>query len=275
MRTTFTFTCYVVLFYTHGISRVFAFALSLFLGDIKELDMNRNLSKLLQSLAGAVVLSMASLSMAASYTYDFDGDENERGGQPLRFGDLNVYGGLLVDGARPSVVAANAYLDAGPKAGLGVCRGVVNNAGSASANKCFKADGTTSAASDDNMQKNEVLGFVFDAEKTIANVGINGAHADVAPKTQVLIWTDTQGFDLLTVIAGKITLGFKLTEMAIFGAMSDFYKTYMADNFQMGTTNANALYIAGINEVPIPAAVWLFGSALLGLTGLRRRKVAV
>ena len=53
--------------------------------------MNRNLSKLLQSLAGAVVLSMASLSMAASYTYDFDGDENERGGQPLNFGDLNVY----------------------------------------------------------------------------------------------------------------------------------------------------------------------------------------
>ena len=29
--------------------------------------MNRNLSKLLQSLAGVVVLSMASLSMAATY----------------------------------------------------------------------------------------------------------------------------------------------------------------------------------------------------------------
>ena len=237
--------------------------------------MNRNLSKLLQSLAGAVVLSMASLSMAASYMYDFDGDENERGGQPLNFGDLNVYGGLLVDGARPSVVAANAYLDAGPKAGIGVCRGVVNNAGSASANKCFKADGTTAAAGDDNMQKNEVLGFVFDAAKTIASVGINGAHADVAPKTQVLIWTDTQGFDLLTVMAGKITLGFKLTEMAIFGSMSDFYTAYMAKYHNIGTTSANALYIAGINEVPIPAAVWLFGSALLGLTGLRRRKVAV
>ncbi len=48
--------------------------------------MNRNLSKLLQSLAGAVVLSMASMSMAATYTYDFDADENERGGQPLNFG---------------------------------------------------------------------------------------------------------------------------------------------------------------------------------------------
>ena len=239
--------------------------------------MNRNLSKLLQSLAGAVVLSMASMSMAASYTYDFDADENERGGQPLNFGDLNVYGGLLVDGASPSVVAANAYLDAGTKAGLGVCKGSVDNGaggGAPGANKCFTSGGGY-AGNDDNMQLNEVLGFVFDTEKEVANVGINGAHEDVAPDTKVLIWTDTQGFDLLAVIAGKITLGFKLTEMAIFGSMSDFYKTYMADNFQMGTTNADALYIAGINEVPIPAAVWLFGSALLGLTGLRRRKVAV
>ena len=34
------------------------------------------------------------------------------------------------------------------------------------------------------------------------------------------------------------------------------------------------LYVAGINEVPLPAAAWLFGSALLGLAGLRRRKIA-
>ena len=47
--------------------------------------MNRNLSKLLQSLAGVVIFSMASLSMAATYTYDFDADEHERGGQPLVF----------------------------------------------------------------------------------------------------------------------------------------------------------------------------------------------
>ena len=241
--------------------------------------MNRNLSKLLQSLAGAVVLSMASMSMAASYDYDFDADENESGGQPLNFGDLNVYGGKLngADKPNPNVRSAYAYLDAGNKSGIGVCKGSVDNSaggGAPSANKCFTKSGAY-AGSDDNMQNKDVLGFVFDTEKEIANVGINGAHQDVAPKTQVLIWTNTQGFDLLTVIAGKITLGFKLTEMAIFGSMSDFYKTYMADNFRIGTTTANNLYIAGINEVPIPAAVWLFGSVLLGLTGLRRRKVAV
>lgn len=51
----------------------------------------------------------------------------------------------------PSLVGAYAYLDAGANAGLGVCRGSVNNAGTAGANNCFKADGTTSAGSDDNL----------------------------------------------------------------------------------------------------------------------------
>ncbi|MDA8782712.1 VPLPA-CTERM sorting domain-containing protein [Porticoccaceae bacterium] len=241
--------------------------------------MNRNLSKLLQSLAGAVVLSMASLSMAATYTYDFDADENERGGQPLNFGDLNVYGGLLVDGGpgvRPSVIHAYAYLDAGTKSGLGVCREKVDNSaggGSPSANKCFTAGGGY-AGSDDNLQVNEVLGFVFDAAKKISDVGIWGKHDHVPDGTKVLIWTDTGGFDLLDVVADKITLGFELTEMAIFGSMSDWHQAFMKQHFNIGTTNTNALYVAGINEVPIPAAAWLFGSALLGLTGLRRRKVA-
>jgi hypothetical protein len=57
--------------------------------------------------------------------------------------------------------------------------------------------------------------------------------------------------------------------------MSDWYKGFMKKHFDIGTTNTDTLYVAGINEVPIPAAVWLFGSALLGLTGLRRRKVAL
>ncbi len=225
--------------------------------------MNRNLSKLLQSLAGAVVLSMASMSMAATYTYDFDADENERGGQPLNFGDLNVYGARLIDnGSYVQAERANAYLDSGKKAGLGVCGTLL-----------AQQEGTNwcNPSSDDNLQANEVLGFVFDTEKKISNVGINAPHADMADGSKVLIWTDTQGFDLLSVVAGKITLGFKLTEMAIFGPMSGWY----AKQWKWGQGTESSLYVAGINAVPIPAAVWLFGSALLGLTGLRRRKVAV
>jgi len=244
--------------------------------------MNRNLSKLLQSLAGAVVLSMASLSMAATYDYDFDADENERGGATLSFGgDLTVYAGHFVGaGPSPEIERAYAYLDAGTNAGLGVCKGSVDNTaggGAASANKCFTAGGGY-AGSDDNMQENEVLGFVFDVTKKISTIGLHGAdtpasgHSLLADGEKILIWTDTQGFDLLSTIGSKITLGFELTQLAIFGQSDGWY----ANQFKWGEgTSVNQLYVAGINAVPIPAAVWLFGSALLGLTGLRRRKVAV
>ncbi len=129
--------------------------------------------------------------------------------------DLNVYGARLIDnGSYVQAERANAYLDSGKKAGLGVCGTLL-----------AQQEGTNwcNPSSDDNLQANEVLGFVFDTEKKISNVGINAPHADMADGSKVLIWTDTQGFDLLSVVAGKITLGFELTEMAIFGPMSGWY----------------------------------------------------
>ncbi len=213
--------------------------------------MKMSYRKLLQSFAGLVLLSSASFSMAATYDYDFDADEAERGAQPLNFGDLNVYG--YKNGAE-----ANAYLDSGVKAGIGVCGKLLSQ--QQGTNWC-------NPASDDNLQANEVLKFVFDAAKKVSVVGINGPHIS-ANGQWVRIWTDTQGWDLLQVASDKITLGFYLTTLKVFGTMTGA----MADKYGRGTTTD--LYVAGINEVPIPAAVWLFGSALLGLTGLRRRKIA-
>ena len=213
--------------------------------------MKMSYRKLLQSFAGLVLLSSASFSMAATYDYDFDADEAERGAQPLNFGDLNVYG--YKNGAE-----ANAYLDSGVKAGIGVCGKLLSE--QQGTNWC-------NPASDDNLQANEVLKFVFDAAKKVSVVGINGPHISANGKW-VRIWTDTQGWDLLQVASDKITLGFYLTTLKVFGTMTGA----MAEKYGRGTTTD--LYVAGINEVPIPAAVWLFGSALLGLTGLRRRKIA-
>jgi hypothetical protein len=213
--------------------------------------MKMSYRKLLQSFAGLVLLSSASFSMAATYDYDFDADEAERGAQPLNFGDLNVYG--YKNGAE-----ANAYLDSGVKAGIGVCGKLLSE--QQGTNWC-------NPASDDNLQANEVLKFVFDAAKKVSVVGINGPHIS-ANGQWVRIWTDTQGWDLLQVASDKITLGFYLTTLKVFGTMTGA----MAEKYGRGTTTD--LYVAGINEVPIPAAVWLFGSALLGLAGLRRRKIA-
>ena len=49
-----------------------------------------------------------------------------------------------------------------------------------------------------------------------------------------------------------------------------------ADEFALGGPFANSsvsyLVVEGVSPVPVPAAVWLFGSGLLGLIGVARRK---
>jgi len=48
--------------------------------------------------------------------------------------------------------------------------------------------------------------------------------------------------------------------------MSAAYSAYVHDGFS--STN----YVWRVNAVPVPAAVWLFGSGLMGLFGFKRRK---
>ena len=38
--------------------------------------------------------------------------------------------------------------------------------------------------------------------------------------------------------------------------------------------SGNSMTVTSISAVPVPAAVWLFGSGLLGLLGISRRKAA-
>jgi hypothetical protein len=40
------------------------------------------------------------------------------------------------------------------------------------------------------------------------------------------------------------------------------------------TLSGNSLVASEVSNVPVPAAVWMFGSALLGMFGLNRRKSA-
>jgi hypothetical protein len=224
--------------------------------------MNKSFVKLLQSCAGIALLSTASLSMAATWDYDFDDGVIEAGYQPLLDGDLTVRG--YTDGAE-----SYAYLDSGNLAGLGVCDGPIGpDANVNSNNMCQSVTGPNHGASDDNLQLGEMLEFMFQKKKQISDVGINGPHISADGK-DVLIWTDQGDWDLLTVAAGKITLGVQhigLMTLKIFGQ-----GVFGEGKYGRTTTD---LYVAGINEVPLPAAAWLFGSALLGLAGLRRRKIA-
>ena len=59
---------------------------------------------------------------------------------------------------------------------------------------------------------------------------------------------------------------------------SDFSGT-VHTSYEQGAWNLNAatgtLTYSAVSAVPVPAAVWLFGSALVGLTGISRRRKAV
>lgn len=72
------------------------------------------------------------------------------------------------------------------------------------------------------------------------------------------------------VFSWKNLLSVDLSENANFG-----YLVY--DNFQVDVNNKAVPPIASqsINAVPVPAAVWLFGSALVGLLGFGQRKQQV
>lgn len=43
----------------------------------------------------------------------------------------------------------------------------------------------------------------------------------------------------------------------------------------MSCVNDEVLVETDVAAVPVPAAVWLFGSALMGLAGMRRKKALV
>jgi hypothetical protein len=44
----------------------------------------------------------------------------------------------------------------------------------------------------------------------------------------------------------------------------------MQESIDIGS--GNSLTVLSVNPVPVPAAVWLFGSGLIGLIGIVRRK---
>jgi len=57
-----------------------------------------------------------------------------------------------------------------------------------------------------------------------------------------------------------------------FGGFNIFVSGYNDDNFNTSFSNTSYNGFATIAPVPVPAAVWLFGSGLLAIAGIARRK---
>ena len=77
------------------------------------------------------------------------------------------------------------------------------------------------------------------------------------------------GFSFL--IGGNTHFGWADVEVDLTGNFEDGYLNLYGYGYE---TSANSAIAAGAGVVPVPAAAWLFGSGLLGLIGMARRKKA-
>jgi len=149
-----------------------------------------------------------------------------------------------------------AYLDAG-NAGLGVCQKL-------------KGAAQCDPNSDDNVTYNETLRLVFSETVTLNSVTFkNGNHGiDFADDADFVLNGDT--FSLINIFdvpgANGVGTVFEFHNPNFLGGsnVSNNYQFYIAE---LDYT------IKGITpEVPIPPAIWLFGSGLVGMIGIARRR---
>jgi hypothetical protein len=116
--------------------------------------------------------------------------------------------------------------------------------GSAAAGGVFFAE-AFSEVSGGGVSKSEILG-----------------GGPLFPNGDSSVWTTYNfSFTVGPDSSGGITLQFN----AACGADANCVSNYFVDNVSIK---------ADVSAVPVPAAVWLFGSGLLGLIGVARRKVA-
>lgn len=187
---------------------------------------------------------------AAVYDFVAAAAGNEGGAQGDTFTDAGVT--VTVNAINPG--GAAAYLDdlsGGLPAGLGICSSGLTGGG-----QC-------TVASDDNISGAEQLSLAFDQAVTLKSVDFRDAQHG----------TDFQGIlevlNVTTNIANSFNLAAML-DLSSLGKGSEFVFNILGLGNYIKANDE--FYISGLNaEVPVPAALFLFGPALLGFFGLRRK----
>lgn len=96
---------------------------------------------------------------------------------------------------------------------------------------------------------------MWDASEWVADIGSATPHADVLMQME--------GYGPYT-LQGPAPLAATSGSPGITDPTSPFYGVY--GFFDIGS--GNSMYVTSVTAVPVPAAVWLFGSGLLGLFGM-------
>jgi hypothetical protein len=223
--------------------------------------------EMITTLKSAGILLAVALSLPAAVsatTFDFaavaDGDASygiaggERGAASFTF----VKDGISVTATGFSSTdptqAYSAYLDSklgNDEGGLGVCEVLT------SGHQC-------NPSSDDNVTYLESLKLVFDQAVTIdLTTFVNGDHL-----------TDFTGNFVLQIDGGAaMTLALtNLFTTPLTGTEFIFSNPNSGGGSNVSNNQQFYINAMSVQAVPVPAAVWLFASGLLGLVGVARRR---
>jgi len=86
------------------------------------------------------------------------------------------------------------------------------------------------------------------------------------------IWTAEEGIQFLSdLLAEQGVADLDQLDLLAINAISDDGRTMVGYAAPSANHGYHKAYVATLSPVPIPAAAWLFGSALVGLNILRRR----
>jgi hypothetical protein len=214
------------------------------------------MSMLFSASAGAVIIDFIKLTQGG-HTDPLLEPLGESAWSTL---SIPVAAGMQISGHAASSPAAGAdddpnqfaYLDWG-RAGLGVCKDAFN------VDRAFPGSGSNrcSPSSDDNVTHDEYLDFVFAENVVVDNLWFNNNHDG--------------GFlagDMVTIadLAYGVSKGYAGDDNGI-----GSFRVAAGDRLRVAFNNQQ-FYVSGIevNAVPVPAAVWLFATALAGLIGCGR-----
>ncbi len=207
----------------------------------------------------STMLSSSAIVSAASFDFAAIANTGEYGAPSITFTNDGLSVTATGSDTNDSSKIYNAYLDSswnhrngGGDGGLGVCKELNNS-----------TDKQCNPGSDDNVTINENLKLDFGSQLVTISQLIfrNGEH-------NPSFATDAK-FDL--IIDGAASVQYALVHSFTAPLTG---KTFEFLNVNSTDKDNYRFYISAmeVNAVPIPAAVWLFGSGLMGLIGLTRKK---